>query len=142
MKVDFAFICDYADAKEKINALGIGFDTIYAPKVPIKHPIFVFVMQLRASIVEAGTKRLEVHLIDEDGKGIIPAISKDIQVGRPTAGTESIARVALHFWNVRFPRYGSYSIRTVLDGSEIAAVPLNVSLSPKPLPRTQHPSAN
>lgn len=142
MKVDFAFICDYADAMGKINALGIGFDTIFTPKVPFNHPMFTFVLQLRASVVESGAKRLEVHLIDEDGKGIIPVISKDIQVKRATLGAESVARVALHFRNVQFPRYGSYSVRAVLDGSEIVSIPLNVNLPPKPFSAAQPPSVN
>ena len=142
MKVDFAFICDYADAMGKINALGIGFDTIYAPKVPFRHPMFSFVLQLRASVVEVGAKKLEVHLIDEDGNDIIPVLRKDIQVIRPITGVESVAKVALHFRNVEFPRHGSYSLRAVLDGSEIASVPINVNLPPKPLPRAQPPSDN
>ena len=75
MNVDFAFICDYAEATGKINALGIGFDTIYAPNVPAKHPSFFLVIQLRVNVVEAGEKTLEVRLIDEDGKDIIPTVS-------------------------------------------------------------------
>ena len=142
MKVDFAFICDYADARGKINALGIGFDTIYALKVPVKHPVFSFVLQLRASLEDAGTKKIEVHLIDEDGKDIIPAINKNIQIRRPTTGTEIVTRVALQFGNVKFPRHGHYSIHAVLDDSEIACVPLNVSLPPKQLPGAQPLSIN
>ena len=30
MTVDFAFVCDYAEVGGKINAMGIGFDTIFA----------------------------------------------------------------------------------------------------------------
>ena len=142
MKVDFAFICDYADARGKINALGIGFDTIYAPKVPVKHPIFSFVLQLRASLLDIGTKTIEVHLIDENGNDIIPAVNRTIQIRRPAIGTESIARVAMQFGNVKFPGYGSYSIRAVLDDNEIARVPLNVSLPIKQLPGSQPPSIN
>ena len=74
MNVDFAFICDHAEVAGKINALGIGFDTMYAPEVPFKHPSFFLVVQVRASAVEAGEKSLEVHMIDEDGKEIIPAL--------------------------------------------------------------------
>src|SRR4030042_3179220 len=114
MKVDFAFICDYADAGGKINALGIGFDTIYARKVPVKHPIFSFVLQLRASLEDVGTKKIEVRLIDEDGKDIVPAINKIIQIRRPSTGTEIVTRIALQFGNVQFPRYGHYSIHAVL----------------------------
>jgi hypothetical protein len=142
MKVDFAFICDYADARGKINALGIGFDTIYAPKVPVKHPIFSFVLQLRTSAEDFGAKKIEVHLTDDDGKDIISAINRTIQLRRPATGAESIARLALQFGNVQFPRHGHYSIRAVLDGHEIASVPLNVSLPPKQLPGAQPPSIN
>src|SRR4030043_184562 len=92
-----------SNARGKINALGIGFDTIYAPKVPVKHPIFSFVLQLRASLEDVGTKKIEVHLIDDDGKDIIPAINKNIQIRRPTTGTEIVTRVALQFGNVQFP---------------------------------------
>jgi len=127
VNVDFAFICDYAEAAGKINALGIGFDTIFAPRVPAIHPIFAFVMQLRANVVEAGTKRLEIHLIDEDGAEVIPPLRSNIEMKRPEAGTESVAKIALHFGHVKFPRYGQYSLRAVLDGNQVAAVALSVS---------------
>ena len=45
MRVDFAFLCDHAEVSGKINALGIGFDTIYARKVPARHPYFFLVAQ-------------------------------------------------------------------------------------------------
>ncbi|MFC1926000.1 DUF6941 family protein [Chloroflexota bacterium] len=142
MKVDFAFVCDYADAMGKINALGIGFDTIYSPKVPFKHPIFCVVLQLRAGAIEAGEKKLEIRLIDGDGKDIIPVLRKNIQMARSLIGADSVAKVALQFKNVQFPHYGPYSINAVLDGSEIASIPLNVNAPPKPLPGAQAPSSN
>jgi len=114
MKLDFAFICDYAEATRKINALGIGFDTIYAPKVPCKHPSFFLVIQLRANVVEAGEKNLEVRLIDEDGKDIIPAIGGKFSIPKPSAGTESIGRIAMQFGNGsdRRSRNGSCAVKS------------------------------
>jgi len=78
MNVDFPFICDYAQVvADKTNALGIGFDTVYSQKVPVKHPMFHLVVQLRAAFVEAGTKDMEVHLIDAGGVDTInPIISR------------------------------------------------------------------
>ncbi len=131
MKPDFAFICDYAEVTGKINALGIGFDTIYAPNVPTKHPSFFLVIQLRANVVEAGEKTLEVHLIDEDGKDILPILSGKFSIPKPTAGTESIGRIAMQFHNVEFPRYGSYSLHAVVEGLEMVRVPLRVSPPPQ-----------
>ncbi len=133
MKLDFAFVCDYAEATRKINALGIGFDTIHAPKVPCKHPSFFLVIQLRANVVEVGERNLEVRLIDEDGKDIIPTISGKFSLPKPPAGTESIGRIAMQFANVEFPRYGSYSLHAIIEGHEMVHVPLKVSppLQPK-----------
>ncbi len=130
MNIDFAFICDYAEVTGKINAMGIGFDTIYVPTVPCKHNLFFLVMQLRATVVEAGEKKLEVNLIDDDGKNIIPTLRAKLNVQKPNTGTESIARIALQFNNVEFPQYGSYSLHATLDGHEMVRVPLRVSAPP------------
>lgn len=130
VNIDFAFICDYAEATGKINAMGIGFDTIYAPVAPCKHPFFYLVAQLRASSLEAGEKELEVHLIDEDGKDVIPPLKGKIAIPRPPVGTESIARVAMQFNNVEFPRYGLYSLRAELEGREVISIPLRISAPP------------
>lgn len=131
MNIDFAFICDYAEVTRKINALGIGFDTIYAPKVPLKHPSFFLVLQLRANVVEAGEKNLEFHLIDEDGKDIIPVVRGKFSIPKPTVGTESIGRIAMQFHNVEFPRYGLYSLHAVIEGQEMVRVPLKLSPPPQ-----------
>lgn len=131
MNVDFAFICDYAQVAGKINALGIGFDTIYAPKVPTKHRQFFLVMQLRANVVEAGDKNLEVSLIDEDGKDIMPVVRGKFSIPKPEIGTESKGRIAMEFGNVEFPRYGVYSLHVVVEGLEVVRIPLRVSPPPQ-----------
>lgn len=131
MRVQFAFVCDYAEVTGKINALGIGFDTIFAPNLPCRHPSFFFVAQLRANVVEAGEKTLEVHLIDEDGKDIIPVLGGKFSLPKPIAGTESIGRILMQFHNVEFPKYGSYSLHAVVEGVEMIDVPLKVSPPPK-----------
>ncbi len=131
MNTDFAFICDYAEVTKKINALGIGFDTIFAPKIPCRHPHFFLVIQLRASVVEAGEKNLEVHLIDEDGNDIMPTLRGKFIVQKPISGTESIGRIAMGFNNVEFPRYGSYSLHAVIEGQEMVHVPLKISPPPQ-----------
>ena len=131
MKPDFAFICDYAEVTRKINALGIGFDIIYTPKIPCKHPEFFLVIQLRANVVETGEKNLEVRLIDEDGKDIIPTLRVKFTIQKPAEGTESIGRIAVRLQNIEFPRYGSYSLHAVVEGQEMVRVPLKVSPPPQ-----------
>jgi hypothetical protein len=133
MQVDFAFICDYADASNKINALGIGFDTIMAQKTPVKHPSFFLVIQMRATIVEAGEKNFEVHLIDDDGREIVPALKGKINIPRPPAGTENTGRIAMRYDNIEFPAFGSYSIHIVVEGHEMVRIPLRVAQAPGPV---------
>ena len=133
MKIDFAFICDYADTSgAKINALGIGFDTINAPSVPVRHNLFFLVFQIRANVVEAGEKNIVVSLIDDDGKDIIPPLNAKITISKPPAGTESVGRVAMAFNGVVFPKYGSYSLHAVVDGHDMVDVQMRVSQPPKP----------
>ncbi|MBN1375293.1 MAG: hypothetical protein JXA01_03975 [Dehalococcoidia bacterium] len=133
MQVDFAFICDYAETTNKINALGIGFDTIMAPKTPVKHPSFFLVIQMRATIVESGEKDFEVHFIDEDGKEIVPALKSKINIPRPPVGTENTGRIAMRYDNIEFPRFGSYSIHIVVEGHEMVRIPLRVMQAPGPV---------
>ncbi len=130
MDVDFAFLCDYAEVGPKINALGIGFDTIFAPHVPARHPLLYVVVQLRSTVGEAGDKALEVNIIDEDGAEVIPPIKSTVSVPRPSAGITSLSRLALAFQNVQFPRYGSYSIHVAIDGREMNSLSLTVSQPP------------
>lgn len=131
MYVDFAFICDYAEAVGKINALGIGFDTIYAPSLPYKHPSFFLVFQLRANVVEAGEKNLEVHLIDEDGNEVIPAIRGKFNIPKTSGVKESIGRIAMRFHDIEFQKYGLYSIHAVIEGLEVVRISLKVSQQPR-----------
>jgi len=132
MYVDFAFICDYAEARDKINALGIGFDTIYAPKLPALHRQFSVVVQLHFSITEIGSKDVSVHLIDADGNNVIPPINGKIQVNPPPLGMlESAVRIAMGFGNIEFKNYGSYSVKINLAGQEIVSIPLRVAEPPQ-----------
>jgi len=130
MEVDFAFICDYANITNKVNAMGIGFDTIYAPEVPVKHPSFFLVFQIRASVVEAGEKDMTVNIIDEDGREIIPEIKGKMNIPRPTSGTESVGKIAINFSNIEFPRYCSYSIHAMIEGREMVRIPFKVGSPP------------
>lgn len=132
MQVDYSFICDYAEATNKVNALGIGFDTIMAQKAPAKHPTFFLVIQMRATVVEAGEKNFEVHIIDDDGREILPALNGKLNIPRPPAGVENTGRVAIRFDNVEFPKFGSYSIHVLIEGHEMVRIPLKVAQAPTP----------
>ena len=130
MEVDFAFVCDYADVSGKINALGIGFDTIYAREVPVRPRTFYLVAQLRMSVAEAGTKEVEFHLIDAEGADVIPPLKKKVEIPTPAGAFETKGRLAMAFNNIEFPRYGVYSLHLVIQGSEMVRIPLRVTPHP------------
>jgi hypothetical protein len=131
LHVDFAFICDYAEAREKVNALGIGFEKIYAPKVPVKHPHFSVVVQLKFTRTEAGPKDVQVHLTDADGAEVIPPINGKIVVNVPPPGIlEGTTRLVMEFANVEFKTYGDYSVRVDVATQEMVSIPIAVVAPP------------
>ncbi|MDE3096972.1 MAG: hypothetical protein KGK07_13370 [Chloroflexota bacterium] len=128
--MDFAFVCDYADAGgPKINALGVGFDTIFAQTVPWTQPLFFFVAQLSASVAEVGQKDLVIRLIDADGADIAE-IHGSFPIAQPIAGVEAKARIAVQFAGVTFPQYGVYALHLVVGGNELHVIPLTVTSPP------------
>lgn len=131
MDIDFSFICDYAEAGAKINAIGIGFDTLLTPEVPSPPRNFFVVAQVRASIAEAGDKALSIRLIDADGVDVMPAIEGSINVPVPPSGaTETLSRIVIGFNSVQFPRYSMYAVHIVIQGTEMVRIPLRVAQPP------------
>jgi hypothetical protein len=129
--VDYAFVCDYAEAKDKVNALGIGFDRIYAAKVPYKHSHFSVVVQLKFSRTEVGQKPVQIHLTDADGAEVIPPINGQIAVSTPPSGIlENTTRLVMEFAGVEFKAYGDYSIRVDVAAQEMVSIPLNIAAPP------------
>jgi hypothetical protein len=134
MHTDFAFVCDAAEATTKINALGIGFDTIYAAQLPIRHPHFSLVLQLRASPAEAGQKRIEVSLVDDDGKDVITPVQGQFSLPRTEGRTYSIGRFVMEFNSVEFQSYGAYTLAVAVEGMEMASIPFRLVQPPKAPP--------
>ena len=132
MDIDFAFLCDHADAAGgKLDAIGIGIDTFFAAKLPHVQPQLFFVAQLRAQVTEEGAHPLRLNLIDADGANVV-SLSGQVTVGRPQRGTEVAARILLRLGNVTFKTEGDYSFRLVLDNQEAVRIPIHVIHRPQP----------
>ena len=131
MNIDFAFVCDYADPMGKLGALGIGFDTIYASEVPCVHPSFHFVMQIRGSTAEAGSKAVTISLIDADGKEIVAPVSPTVELPEPLPGAvDSYARLVVAFNGIPFCAHGQYALHVVVQGHEMVRIPIRVAQPP------------
>ena len=125
MEIDFAFLCDYAENTGKVNALGIGFDSIGASQVPVRHKMMHLVAQFRASVTEAGIKNVSVKIIDADGTGVAEA-NGELNIRSPEAGVEAIARLVVAFDGVEFKRYGDYSLHLLVDDNEMKRIGFRV----------------
>jgi len=134
LEVNFAFLCDYADQSGgKMAAIGIGFDTIYAAKVPARHQLFFSVISIKFGTTEAGPKQVGMHLIDEDGKDVVPPLDATINVGSPPPGfLYRTQQIALVMHGVTFQRYGDYAVSWLVGGQEIKAITLKVAPPPAP----------
>ncbi len=130
MDIDFAFICDYAEVAGKIYAVGIGIDTLFVPQLPGTHRGFYLVVQMRASIVEAGQKDIAVRLIDGDGSNVIEPLTGQFVIPMTEGRLESIGRIALGLQNLQFQRLGPHSIHVLVQGEEKVRIPFTVAIPP------------
>lgn len=133
MNVRFAFLCDAAEQGQggKISALGIGIEQFIVSDLNHPVPPFTFVCSLSGTSTEVGTKKVAIHLIDEDGRDVIPAFQGELKVAKPPSGNRWQTGIMMQHKAVKFPRYGSYSISVVVDGHEMVNVPFTVVPPPQ-----------
>lgn len=141
MRVE-AFVADSAEAVQgKIYALGIGWDTIFAPGFPTTHPRMALCMIVHVGYTEtSGTHTVSITLEDLDGAlvqlGVAPdgtalsSVEGSFAVGRPPflpAGDEQLVPFVFVFDQLTFQAPNTYSWVVKLDGDEKARLRLRVA---------------
>jgi len=131
MEIDFAILAESAEALNgKVYLLGGGFDTINAKKVPIVYPKMSFVLKIIFEAAEIGREhKLEIQIMDEDGKNII-GITGNLKIAgkspeHPKGWKQSMVTV-INLANLKFSKFGNYSINVVINNSVLKSVPLRV----------------
>lgn len=137
MKVQAATLADHAEViNGKLYLMGGAFDTIYARTLPAVHRKLHVVLVLEVGPAERQRDlRLDVRLIDEDGREVGPQGEGNLRVGAPPGlkpGQPSVVPIQMQYENVEFPTDGLYSFTVTLDGEEIARVPVAVQLMETP----------
>lgn len=130
MECDFGFICDYGDRDTKLHAVGIGWDIIFAPTVPVMHPHISFIAKLTGSSVEAGTKQVTVRFLDEDGENVVEPIEGPMPFEVKPGQLSATAQVILQFVNTTFTKYGEYAIHLLIGGETKKVVRFRVAPPP------------
>lgn len=131
MNTEIAFLCDSAtDDRGKLHALGIGIDSVQGDSLPMTHPRFIIVCVVKYSTAEAGEKRMGIRLLDPDARDTITPIEQGITFSPREGVVDAKARIIVEVNSVTFNSAGPHAFHLVIDGSEMARLPLNVSRRP------------
>ncbi|UCG86980.1 MAG: hypothetical protein JSW71_00055 [Gemmatimonadota bacterium] len=131
MKIDFAVVCDYAliDRYGKLSVLGI-FHHIWVSQFPTVHPRLHLVLRLRGARTEIGEHKVQIKLIDADGREIITG-DGEVSFSEPPAGVLEVEAGAVLVFDVPFENAGKYQFEIEVDAAVRTAVPITVSLGPR-----------
>ncbi len=124
MQVDLAFLCDHADASNKIFASGIGVDTILARNVPVRHPQLFVVVQVRAP-KEVTQKPMEIRLVDSKGTALIRQVGA-LRFTPPLHGPNGLARFAMGFYSLELGSFGEYAFEIAIEGEKTIRLPFHL----------------
>ena len=132
MNVEYAFLCDYAEPGNKLTAVGIGIDSVYAASLPASHAQLFAVLALKFTPNETQrTRTFEMHLQDADAKDIIPPITGNLDIPAPAEGmTYRTSRIVNGLYGVPLQKYGDYQVSWLIDGTEVHALHFRVAPAP------------
>jgi hypothetical protein len=126
MEIGFAFFADAAtlDSSGKLSVLGV-FDHINAKEFPATLHKMCFVCKIKGHRSEIGKYKLKVNLVDQDGKGIIDAITGEIE---NAGGSEPLSStLILELTNVVFPYPGQYAADITIDNHHMGTSTINAN---------------
>ena len=127
MDLKFAFIADYAQQSGgKLHAIGVGFDTIYAPTLPAAHAMMCFVAVIEGTIAESGTKDVSLSVIDADGGYLTPPMEQQVPFDVKAPQLTGKIQLVLQLGGLQIPKYGDYALHLVIQGNDIVRVPFRV----------------
>lgn len=126
MRVEIFSLCDAATSDGgKLNILG-AFDTIWTAKMPMVYPQCTIALRIRFDVIERGEHKVTVNFVDSDGKHIIPPADGSITVSFLDEQRSAAANLILNMQQVKFEKFGEYSIDLAIDGRVEGSLPLLV----------------
>ena len=121
----------------KIDIYGAGFDTIFAPLVPVQHPQVAIAVRILITRHEAESPHtLDLVLMSEDGPEVarahaaIEPVPEDVR-RQITPGDQIGFGAVLNFQGLVFPEFGRYHFAVLWDGNQLRE-PLRLKISQVP----------
>jgi hypothetical protein len=126
MTIEVFALCDAATVSGgKLNILG-AFDSVYATQLPMTHQQCAIALRMRFTRIEEGNHRIKINVVDLDGRPIMPGIDGNLGVKFSTDDESAVANFIININQLKFERYGQYSIDLAVDSRHEASLPLNV----------------
>ena len=132
MHVEIFSLCEFARVYGGRLVLNAPFDHIAAPSAPIQQSCSVAI-RVRFELSETGECPFKFNVIDADGQSVIPPLQGNARIAAQPGQLSSCLTMAIGM-NLTLPKPGRYSVRLTLKGLEIASLPLDVTLAPRPEP--------
>ena len=123
MRLEFALLCDYVDFTDRglFNAYGAGIHALHCRKLPDARPIVLMMAIEYDPVEDKGTHKIEIRIIDSDGKNIIKPDITDADFS---------STVRFYGFDTKlyptFEKYELHSVEIMLDGNNIASIPLDI----------------
>ena len=133
MNIEAFLLCDCAtqDRQGKLNVLG-AFDNIFIAQVPYVHPACTVAGRVRFSKIEEGDHKIQINIIDEDGKEIGPKkLEGHLTVRLGDDVGSGAFNFILNFQRIKFEKHGQYRIDLAIDGRQEGSLPFYVRKIPK-----------
>jgi hypothetical protein len=135
MRALMAFLADVALAHPdgKVYVLGGGVEILLADQIPHVQPTLALVLKIEFLPVECGRLRnIEIHALDADGNPFAPAAALQVTPERNPQFPQLPVSVqlVLNLHGIVFNNYGSRQFSILVDGNEIASVPVHIVARP------------
>lgn len=139
MEIPIATLCDAAtDYAGKLNLLG-SFDTVLTTKFPAVHPQCAIALRFVFNKAEEGNRAFRLTFVNEDGKIVMPAIELAIDVKIPDEVNYLSRNLIINLQQLKFDTAGQYAVEVLMDGQQVASIPLLVRQTTTP-PTPEIPS--
>ena len=123
MEVEIFTLCDAAaDYQGRLSILGV-FDTIFTVNLPALHPHCAVALRIRFSKIEEGKHSLALHIVDNDGKMIIPPLNGEFGIQLAENDRHGAINLVLNLQGLSFNLYGEYAVNLAIDSLELKSLP-------------------
>jgi len=126
METEIFTLCDAAaDYQGRLSILGV-FDTIFAANLPVSHPHCAVALRIRFSKIEEGKHTLALHIVDSDGKMIVPPLEGGFEIHLLGNDSEGAINLVLNLQGLIFSSYETYNVNLAIDSQKHDSLPFRV----------------